>query len=211
MVSEAETAPSPWTGGKARRGRGRDFPVKREAVLNAAAALMGRKGYDGMSLAELADTLNITKPTLYHYVGNKEALFVEVVARSQEMMIAFLGEIAGREASGYEKLRAMMLGYAVRVNSDPGTQLLFSNSDAIGPQTRRDIASRARQANGLILAAIAQGQDDGTLAIAHPTLALNALFGSLNWSTHWFRPDGPLDLEGVAALQVDLLLDGVRA
>jgi len=210
MVSETEAAPSPWTGAKAHRGRGRDFPVKREAVLSAAAALMGRKGYDGMSLAELAETLNITKPTLYHYVGNKEALFVEVVARSQEMMIAFLGEIAGRETSGYEKLRAMMLGYAVRVNSDPGTQLLFTNSSAIGPQTRRDIAVRARQANALILAAIEDGRRDGTLAIAHPTMALNALFGSLNWSTNWFRLGGPLDPEAVAALQVDLLLNGVR-
>jgi AcrR family transcriptional regulator len=213
-VSEAgpsASAPSPWAGTKAHRGRGRDFPVKREAVLSAAAALIGRKGYDGMSLAELAETLGVTKPTLYHYVGSKEQLFAEIVGRSQAMTIDFIAGVAAGPGSGIEKLRAIMLGYVEIVNSDAGTCLLFANTADVGAETFGQIRARAKQANALIYQVLAEGQADGTLRIPDPAVALNTLFGSLNWTPNWYRPGRRLPLAEIAEMQVDLLLGGVRA
>jgi len=213
MVSEAEadaSPPSPWTGRKAR-GRGRDFPIKREAVLSAAAALMGRKGYGGASLAELAEILGVTKPTLYHYVGSKEQLFAEIVERSQAMTIEFIAGVAAGPGTGLAKLRAIMLGYMKIVNTDAGTCLLFASTADIGPETGGLIRARAKRANALIYQVLAEGQADGTLRISDPTVALNTLFGSLNWTPNWYRPGRRLALDDIAEQQVDLLLNGVRA
>jgi AcrR family transcriptional regulator len=213
LVSDAEipSPPSPWTEGKAHRGRGRDFPVKREAVVSAAAALMGRKGYGGASLADLAEILGVTKPTLYHYVGSKEQLFAEIVGRSQAATIAFIGGVAAGPGTGLAKLRAIMLGYMKIVNSDAGTCLLFASTADIGAEAQRQIRARAKQANALIYEVLAEGQADGTLRIPDRTVALNTLFGSLNWTPNWYRPGQRLALDEIAAQQVDLLLNGVRA
>jgi AcrR family transcriptional regulator len=184
--------------------------MKREAVLSAAAALIGRSGYNGMSLSDLASELNVTKPTLYHYVGSKEELFSEIVARSQRMTIDFMKSVVEQETTGYEKLRRIMLGYAEIVNSDFGTCLIFANSPELGAKTRAEIRKRAREANALILQAFDEGNEDGTLAIDDPSLTLQTLFGALNWSPSWFKPDGRLPLEAVAERQIDILLNGVR-
>lgn len=210
MVSETEAPPSPWTGGKAYRGRGRDFPVKREAVLSAAAALMGRKAYDGMSLVELAETLGVTKPTLYHYVGSKGQLFAEIVGRSQAMTIDFIAGVVAGPGTGIEKLRAIMLGYMEIVNSDAGACLVFANTADVGAETHGQIRARAKQANALIYQVLAEGQADGTLHVADPAVVLNTLFGSLNWTPNWYRPGRRLALGEIAEQQVDLLLSGVR-
>ena len=201
--------PSPW--GKVRRGRGRQYDVKREAVLTAATMLMRRRGYGGMALAELAELLNITKPTLYHYVGGKEALFAEIVARSQQMTLDMMREVVAQPASGGEKLRRIMVAYMEIVNSDAGTGLIFSNTAEIGAATQAQIKARAGQADALILQVLREGVADGSLRVADPGLVLRTLFGSLNWTPNWFKPGGRLSLREAAERQVDILLGGVRA
>jgi AcrR family transcriptional regulator len=203
-----KTRESPW-GAKPRR-RASQFPMKREAVLSAAAALIGRSGYNGMSLSDLASELNVTKPTLYHYVGSKEELFSEIVARSQRMTIEFMKSVVQQATTGYNKLRQIMLGYAEIVNSDFGTCLIFANSPELGAKTRAEIRQRAREANALILQALDEGAQDGTLIVDDRTIVLQTLFGALNWSPNWFKSDGRLPLKAVAERQIDILLNGVR-
>ena len=197
---------------KRRRGRPRepDFPEKREAVLAAAAALIARRGYAGMSLADLAEALQVSKPTLYHYVGGKEQLFGEIVARSQRATIDFMREVADGGGTGLAKLRDILVGYAEIVNSDFGTSLIFFGSAELGPETQAAILDRSREANALIYRVFAEGEADGTLRVGDPAITLHTLFGSLNWTPNWYRREGRLSLREIAEAQADILLAGVK-
>ncbi|MFL5296791.1 MAG: TetR/AcrR family transcriptional regulator [Phenylobacterium sp.] len=208
MSGAGATPGSPWSG--RRRGRAKAFAGKREAVLSAAARLMARQGYDGMSLSELAELLNISKPTLYHYVGGKEQLFAEIVGRSQQATIDFMRDVVEQETSGFEKLRRILVGYIEMVNSDFGTCLIFSTTAELGAETRARIAARAREANALIYGVIDAGEADGTLRVPDAAMVLHTLFGAANWTPNWFKPDGPLPLRAFAEMQADILLGGVR-
>ncbi|MBK8132024.1 MAG: helix-turn-helix transcriptional regulator [Gammaproteobacteria bacterium] len=44
---------------------------KRSAILRTAGRLFNQKGFRETSLNDLADELQVTKPTLYYYVENK--------------------------------------------------------------------------------------------------------------------------------------------
>jgi AcrR family transcriptional regulator len=203
-------AEPPWAARRPGRPREPDFEAKREAVLAAAAALMAKRGYDGMSLADLAEALGVTKPTLYHYVGGKEQLFAEIVARSQRATIDFMRGVAEAGGTGAAKLRRILVGYMQIVNSDFGTSLTFSGPAVLGPETLAAIQARSREANEVIYRVFAEGQADGTLAIDDPTLTLHTLFGALNWSPTWYRPGGRLTLREAAEAQADILLVGVK-
>src|SRR2546422_1088611 len=65
---------SPW---RASRERQHDREVKREAVIRAAAHAFNHKGYHNTSLDDIAAALEVTKPTVYYYVTNKEQLLFE--------------------------------------------------------------------------------------------------------------------------------------
>jgi AcrR family transcriptional regulator len=66
--------PSPWA---ARRRPRHEHALKREAVIRAAAQAFRQRGYHNTSLDDLAASLRVTKPTLYLYVPNKEAILFE--------------------------------------------------------------------------------------------------------------------------------------
>lgn len=60
-------------------GRPRGF--SREAALDRALELFWRRGYEGTSVADLTDEMDVSRPSLYAAFGDKEELFRAVVAR----------------------------------------------------------------------------------------------------------------------------------
>ena len=48
--------------------------MTREAIFAAAQALFGERGFDGVTVAEIADAANISVKTLFTYIGAKEEL-----------------------------------------------------------------------------------------------------------------------------------------
>lgn len=52
---------------------------KREEILRSALELFANKGYEGTGVQEICVLAGITKPTLYHYFGNKLGLLEELL------------------------------------------------------------------------------------------------------------------------------------
>ena len=61
--------------------------VKREAVIRAAARAFNARGYHNTSIDEIAAALNVTKPTIYYYVANKEQLLLECILTGLERVL----------------------------------------------------------------------------------------------------------------------------
>ena len=54
--------------------RDRKKRLTREAIFAAARALFGERGFDDVTVAEIADAANISVKTLFTYIGSKEEL-----------------------------------------------------------------------------------------------------------------------------------------
>lgn len=80
MTIRADTdlplSPTPGDGLGAREKRS---ATKRSAVLRAATDLFLTLGYSGTTMEQVADRASVSKPTLYRFFADKEALFAEVV------------------------------------------------------------------------------------------------------------------------------------
>jgi AcrR family transcriptional regulator len=72
------------------RGRPRVFDM--DEALDKALEIFWKRGYEGASIAELAETLGINKPSLYAAFGNKEELFKKALSRYVSGPVAFIQE-----------------------------------------------------------------------------------------------------------------------
>ena len=200
---------SPW--GKISRKRESKFDIKREAVLRSAAALFRERGYEGASLNDLAEILNITKPTIYYYVQSKEQLLLDILTVAQEEILGFMRRADAKPQTGYEKLREIMIDYAQIIVSDYGACLSRIWTKSIDPASFAPVESRIREADQILYKVLEEGVNDGSLIVTDRTVVMHALFGSLNWMAYWAKPTRRLSPLKLAETQVDILLRGVSA
>lgn len=66
--------------------------TSRQAVLGSACKLFGEKGYANTSLEDIATDCGLTITPIYHYFGNKKALFAAVIAVMEQRIVASMGE-----------------------------------------------------------------------------------------------------------------------
>src|SRR5690348_18418696 len=112
---------SPWA---ARRRPRHEHALKREAVILAAAHAFRQRGYHNTSLDDLAASLKVTKPTLYLYVPNKEAILFECFRAGLDSLLQTLDECERADGPARERLFAFIRGYATAIVGDFGWCML---------------------------------------------------------------------------------------
>lgn len=79
-----------------------------DKILNAAVAIFSERGYNGTSMREIAEALNITKAALYYHFPGKAEIFSACLSRSLDKMVADLEEFAAADLSFWDKLQRMI-------------------------------------------------------------------------------------------------------
>lgn len=191
--------------------RERQKQALREEIMSAAQELVAEKGYNAMSMDELAARVGISKPTLYTHFATKEELVVEAATREMRHMVALIESQADR--SPMEQLRFIMrqiLQRQVQMHTlgiGPWPEifrLLCANDEAFGCIRRisDDIVA-------LVQRGIAQGEIDPAL---DPEAVVRAFFGLASALHKWhIAAPSPLDPQRAADSLVDIFVRGVRA
>jgi len=188
---------------------GRRRGTSLEAVLEAAGALFGEKGFHETSTDDLAAFLGISKPTLYKHCTSKAAILQKVVARHHERLIAEAHAISDRDGQPLDQLHELFLfqsSYVIKYRSEMRV--------IEGESRRLPEPSEINQLSDIYLAFVKRMntscqrakvlRDDVPLEILARSFAALAL-----WPSKWFehRPSG-LTEEDVTDGQWRLFVQG---
>jgi AcrR family transcriptional regulator len=198
---------SPW---RASRERRRDREVKREAVIRAAARAFNHKGYHNTSLDDIAATLEVTKPTVYYYVSNKEQLLFQCFLAGVEQIRAGFREVTDLAVPARERLNAVLRHYGEAVASEFGWCMVRAEDQDLSPAMSRHIKALKSEIDQGIRRLIREGVQDGSIEPCDPKLTAFALAGALNWIAHWYRENQSLTGAEIAAVFVALFEGGLR-
>lgn len=80
--------------------------AKELRILDAAQECFASFGYAKTTMDEIAETVGLSKASLYYYYPTKEAVFSSVIRKEQDVFLAGLRSIMRRRTSACEKLRA---------------------------------------------------------------------------------------------------------
>ena len=197
---------SPWQPAAARDGERRR---KREAVLLTAVRSFNEHGFHATSLDHVAETLNITKPTIYHYFASKDEILFECTRRGLERIreIAASGRRPGE--TGRARLEAMMRDYAVIMTEDFGKCVTRVADHELTPESRRKQRAIKREIDATVRATVEEGIADGSIVARDVRLLTFTVTGALNWIAKWYEPGGRYTPDEVAAECVAMLVDGL--
>ncbi|MCK9579768.1 MAG: TetR/AcrR family transcriptional regulator [Methanoregula sp.] len=81
---------------------------RRTEIVDAAEKLFYKKGFDNVTMDEIADAVEFSKGSLYVYFKNKDSLFFAIVARMHREYFRQFRELLDENASGGEQIRTMI-------------------------------------------------------------------------------------------------------
>lgn len=195
---------------RSREERADDRHQKREAVLRAAVRVFNARGFQSASLDDVAASLGISKPTIYHYLGNKEQVLLECVTRGLEMLQAAATSARSEPGRGIDRLRRFLTRYAEVNMEDFGRCVIRTTEEALSADGRSRFRALKSEIDQAMRALIAAGIEDGSIAPVDVKMAAFTLAGALNWPARWHDPDGALSAGQIAEAMVDILLSGLE-
>ena len=204
--ADAVPRASPW---RASRERVHDRQVKREAVIRAAAHAFNRKGYHNTSLDDIAAALEVSKPTVYYYVSNKEQLLFECFVAGIEPIRTGLRQARALKASARERLKAVLDHYGRAVASEFGWSMVRAEDQDLSPAMSAHIKSLKSEIDQGIRRLLREGAQDGSIHPCDPKMTAFALAGALNWIAHWYREDQSMTGADIAAAFITVFENGL--
>ncbi|MET0541592.1 MAG: TetR/AcrR family transcriptional regulator [Variovorax sp.] len=198
--------PSPW---EPVGNRAQQREVKRNAVLQTAAQLFNERGFHATSLDDIAERLNVTKPTLYYYIESKDQILLECVRTALDLMNAGIDDVRAAGGSAIEQLKACMRIYSGVVTQDFGMCVIRIGEDPLPAPLKKELRRAKAGIDLQFRKLIEAGIAEGSLAPCDPKMAAFMLAGALSWIGRWYRSDGSLTPDQIADQGIELLLNGV--
>lgn len=198
--------PSPWRGRQGAAAR----RIKRDAVIRVAAHAFNSRGYHNTSLDDLAEALEVTKPTLYYYVKSKEELLFECFRTGLEPIRAAVREAGATRGCAHDRLVGVLLHYASAIASDYGWCLVRAEDLNLSADFHAHIKALKSEIDQGIRRLLREGMADGSIARCDPKMTAFALAGALNWIAHWYRDNQALKPAEIANAFVDLFAHGLK-
>jgi TetR/AcrR family transcriptional regulator, cholesterol catabolism regulator len=182
----------------------------REAILEAAVALFGKRGYAGTTMRDIAREVGVLPGSLYAHISSKETLLDEIVELGIESFLAIESTIPAN-GTGTEKLRAAIKAHVAVAAIHPGRSLVVFHQWRFltEPNLTRALNKRRRYQQ-LFVRLIDEGIADGSFAPNLDTkIAVFTILGALNWVPEWYSPRGHYDPDEIGDRLADLLLQGL--
>ncbi|MEN6291345.1 MAG: helix-turn-helix domain-containing protein [Methanobacterium sp.] len=146
----------------------REREQRRNGLIDAAEKLFFERGYDNVTMDEIADEAEVNKALLYYYFKNKEALFFAVDLRGVRILYRLYLKCSNLDVDGYTKIKSMIQSLFefskdypdyFRIYRYAGTER-FQMSDNEDAKELVDLTTGIWR---IMVEAILQGMKDGTI------------------------------------------------
>jgi AcrR family transcriptional regulator len=183
-----------------------------EQVYAAALRLFREKGYHATSMQDIAGAVGLYKGSLYHYIGGKQDLLVQVFERAMSTLIAEVEGIAADSSlAPSTQVRLIVAAHVEAVSSNLDALTVYLHEwRALAGDALGTVQAQSERYTMLVSEIVGRGVTLGEFDATDVRIATLGLLGMCNWVCQWYRPGGRLSPTEIAGHFADLVLDGLK-
>ena len=195
--------------GKAIQSKDVQHELKRMAILKTAAKLFNQRGFRETSLNDLAEELQVTKPTLYYYVENKQDILFQCLLTAITQLLERIEAIENSTATGAEKLSQFIHVFTSVFDDEFGRCVSSPGPGPLSEKYMTEIDPLYEKLDTATRSIIESGIRDGSLRQCNPKIVTFTMLGAINWMTRWYQIDGEMTTREVADEMIALFNQGL--
>ena len=149
----------------------REQNQRRNQILNAAEAVIEKKGFNNATMDEIAEEAELSKGTLYLYFSHKTGLYLAINKRGLKKLNDSFQEIMKKDLEGLAMVKELGESFLSFIAANPEYtkaliyyESLVDDKDLQGNKYTRECEELGRQLLMYLTRAIQVGMQDGSIA-----------------------------------------------
>ncbi|MBI3567421.1 MAG: TetR/AcrR family transcriptional regulator [Gemmatimonadetes bacterium] len=187
---------------------------KLDDVLNKAAALIARKGFEAATMRDLGKAIDSSLAGLYYYFSSKEDLLFQLQYRTFLSLLESQREIAAIPGTSEERFARMVTGhlefYARHTNELKACTFELESLSGKPYEKVEAIRREYYQLMASVVGDVMHGASKNASEARKARHASLFIFGMLNWIFMWYDPARHGTVEQIGREMQDLVLNGIR-
>lgn len=189
--------------------------AKRAAILSQASKLFNGRGSRSTTLLDIAQSLGLTKTSLYYYVKTKEELIYQCYMSALDSLLQGLDQIEKHHNSGLDRLQAVYRAHFIdwreaQLGNRPHRAALLEIA-SLGDQHREEVEKRYTEMFLRLRQIVRDGISEGSLRPVESAAVTLCMIGSMQWSFNWLRTVPLENIESISDAACDLLINGLAS
>jgi TetR/AcrR family transcriptional regulator, cholesterol catabolism regulator len=182
-------------------------------IVRCFAGLVAERGYDSVSLRDVAEALEMSKGTILHHFRSKDRLLEQVHSDYMQRRLAEAHAFLAELDSPADQVRALVYQLIYAQAEDRAATVAFAREIVrfASEEVMADVRRMRDEYTALMRDAIGRGVERGQFADVDPAIVSLQIFGMCNWSWTWYRPEGAWSAEEIAESFTAVLFRGLAA
>jgi AcrR family transcriptional regulator len=184
----------------------------RGRVLRAAAHIFRTQGYERSTVRDLAKVVGIQSGSLFHHFKTKEDILCAVMEEAILYNTARMQEAVDQGGTPAERLRGLVRAELESINGSTGDAMavLVYEWGALSKANQERFLILRAHYEQLWLDVLKAAREQGLFS-HDPFIWRRLIGGAISWTVTWYRASGPVTLDQLADMVLDMALSGVRA
>jgi AcrR family transcriptional regulator len=193
------------------RVRAEDYEDKKQVILEKAAALIARKGFDVATMMDVARACGASKSHLYHYFPSKEDLLYAIVHEHITRQSQELHAIVKRPVPAEERFALFVDSFVQGAARSRNEHIMLMNDLKFLPKGAREEIRRMEVEMTELLEELLREINPKLMAeerVQKPYALL--LFGMMIWTFSWYKRSGDITPRELAHRISELFVRGFK-
>jgi AcrR family transcriptional regulator len=173
---------------------------KRADILRCFTELVAERGYDEVSIRDVAEALEISKGTVLHHFRSKEAILEQMSNDYMRRRLAEARDYLPGLEDPVDELQAFICQLMLAQQDDRASTVAFSREILRSAEepAMAEVRRLREEFSAILVDILARGVKSGAFATGRPELTAVQIFGMVNWAWTWFDPNGRLSAIEIA-------------
>ncbi len=192
------------------RTAGSDGARTHEAIRQAAIALIAERGFEAMTLRELAGRVGLQPGSLYRYFPSKNRMLVELMVEHLQFLLDEWRRSQPETNDPHERLCAFV-DFHIRLHTLRRREVFVANMElrSLAPADRRRVVALRRRYEDVLEAILRDGLERGVFRLPDARVAAFAVLAMLTGVGTWFNDTGRIGKRELVDQYTQLVLQCV--
>jgi len=185
--------------------------TRRKEILNVAARLFRKQGYQASSLKDIASAVGMEAPSLYNHIESKNEILQLLLFDIAEQFVSSIQEINKSSLTGIEKIEKV-IGHYVRLSIDRPDAISLITGEWVHliDKDRLSYLELRDQYEHYFRLIFRQAVKEGDIKPVNEDIAIFSILSTLRWLYSWINKNKTFNAIELEKQLMVVLIEGLR-